>query len=72
MGIHLLLKSPLNRECHNKKSHRQQTILQKKSARRAAVLRGLGYPSNALTTTSGSARRGPDATIFIRRKLKMM
>ena len=71
MGILLLLKSPLNHECHNKKSYRQQTILQKKSARRA-VLRGLGYPSNALTTTSGSARRGPDATIFIRRKLKMM
>jgi len=70
MGIHLLLKSPLNRECHNKKSHRQ-TILQKKSARRA-VLRGLGYPSNALTTTSGSARRAPAATIFIKRKLKMM
>jgi hypothetical protein len=70
MGIHLLLKSPLNGECHNKKSHRQP-ILQKKSARRA-VLRGLGYPLSALTTTSGSARRAPDATTFIRRKLKMM
>jgi hypothetical protein len=68
MGIHHLLKRSLNREHHYKKYLRQH-LLQKRLARR--VVRGLGYPLNALTTTSGSARRGQAATIFIRRKLKM-
>ena len=69
MGIPHLLKHSLNREQHSKKRLRQQQLLQKKLARR--VVRGLEYPLSALTTTSGSARRGPAATIFIRKKMRM-